>query len=295
MMQPEVRFRAPRRRASMRAYALVSLAAIVAGTLVTAGCDAVLERPQPRLFYFPLSIGDRDIGPAFLDTGGEFEVLLSEPFGLPIQGELEVLAFGGREHVSITGPFDYTVAGLTMRGTGAIVGLSACVCNGVGLGFLQKAKKVVHLDFTTGDAVLTDEVPADTFGLSSARPEGLLRDFSGSFIEVEVSDGDRTAVLHALLDTGSTRTVMRAGIVPPQPSRGADLVVVTIGHPVLGVARVYASTYDTEGLPDMIIGTDLMGAWADTWCFDYRDDARTVWVADLAETDDPAPDGSAAR
>jgi hypothetical protein len=53
---------------------------LAAACAIAAGCGGVFA-PAP-LFTTPLSIEGEDVGPAIIDTGGDYEVILRETFGL---------------------------------------------------------------------------------------------------------------------------------------------------------------------------------------------------------------------
>ncbi|MCC7291109.1 MAG: hypothetical protein IT449_03490 [Phycisphaerales bacterium] len=243
------------------------------------GCGNVLPPAPAHLFYLPLEIEGRPTDPAFIDTGGEFEVLLKDAHGLAIRDEIDILAFTGTERVPLTEPFSYRVGDIELQTQGAIVGLSACVCNGVGLAFLKKSNRVLHFDFPAKTASLVDSVPVEAAVVPLSRPTGRLATFQGIFAEVEVTGPDGVSVLHGLLDSGATRTVLRSGLVGAGDAVNADQMEITIGSDYLGTARLTAALFDTEGLPDLIIGTDLMGAWADHWYMNFDDASGVMWVS----------------
>lgn len=252
--------------------------ALIGLLLLAGGCGTVVAPPRPALFYVPLSVEDRSVDPAFLDTGGEFEVLLKEPYGLPIQGEISVLAYTGRERVLVTGPFSYSVGDTRFQSDGAIIGLSVCDCNGVGLGFLRKAGALLSLDFTSRTVNLVTDRPIEASYIPSSRPIGPLSGFGGLFLEVEVSSETAATRLHALLDTGATRTVIRRDVAAVLRPVTSENVSLRIGNPYLGTAEVVAGLFYTPGLPDLIIGIDLMGAWSDRWYMDFGGDEPSAWV-----------------
>ena len=90
--------------------------ALVAGMVTLSGCGASIDAFLPALrttpaplFEVPLVVEGIDVGPAIVDTGGGYEVMLKDPFGLDVVDLIDVLAFGGREEVGLTGPFSYEV------------------------------------------------------------------------------------------------------------------------------------------------------------------------------------------
>lgn len=255
--------------------------ALLAAGVAAAGCGGSFTLPKSPapLFFLPMEIEGRSIGHGFVDTGGEFEVLLSHPFGLAIVDEIDVLAFGGSERVRVTEPFVYQAGGVEIVSDGAIVGLSACDCNGVGFRFLQKAGKTLRLDFDAGAAELVDFVPPDAVTLEFAEPPSQLSGFRSSFIDMTVARGGRAAVVTALLDTGAATTVLQRGVMgSSSESLTRSRLDVTVAHPSLGVVAASPALFATDGLPDLIIGTDIMGVLGGEWYFTYTSGGGTVAV-----------------
>jgi len=274
---------------------LRGLAASVVTFLITGGCGSALApAPAQRLFYLPLVVNGVDLGSAFIDTGGEFEVLLEDPLDLEYRAEVDILAFAGREKVSVTEPFIYSVGDLTLYSEGAIVGIAACKCNGIGLGFLHKVDRVLALNFHTREATLLPDAPTSALQIPVSTPDGRLGLFQGVFIDVQVGSGDSARLVHGLLDTGATHTVMRRGIAGGGTLLQPDLEQVTLENIYLGKARFTVGLFDTEGLPDLIIGTDLMGAWAKQWYMSFDGASRSLWVEDTLPPRDGSGEGGQA-
>ncbi len=237
---------------------------------VVAGCGDVVAPRTSGLFYVPMEVQGESIGRGFVDTGGEFEVLLSRSYGLELVGEVEILAFGGREQVAMTGPFVYSAGGVRARTSGAIVGLSTCECNGVGFRFFRDTGTVLGLNFARREATMLDAVPRGGLEVPFAPPPVTLPGFDSSFLEVRVAGPAGDVPLTALLDTGASATVLRRGLVGSGTTLSPNQIEVTISHEVLGVVVASVRLFDTDGLPDLIIGNDVMGALADEWYFDLR-------------------------
>jgi len=243
----------------MNRHALTFVSVVL---LLLAGCGDVIAPPQAPLFYLPMEVRGEPIGTGFVDTGGEFEVLLRQPFGLEIVDEIDVLVFGGRERVRVTEPFVCTVDTVTTMTGGAIIGLSASDCNGVGFRFFHMTGKVLGLDFSTGEASLLDAMPPGGVVVQFSSPPPFLPGFDSSFVDVEVNGPG-----------GSGRAV------------GPDRLDITVGHPSLGVVAINVGLFDTDGLPDIIMGTDLMGTLAKRWYFDFAPGCQALSVF-ASEPDD---------
>ncbi len=245
------------------------------------GCGAVVPsapRPLGPLFLVPLSIEGAEVGGAIVDTGGGYEVLLREPFGLDIVDSADVLAFGGFESVEVTEGFTYTAGGVGTEAASAIVDSSICACNGLGFHFLRKTGLVLGLDFAEPTVLFLRQLPPDGLLIPfEPGPDGLSH-FDTAFIKVEVSVGGTNRSVVALLDSGATATVMRRGFVGTASALTPDRLDVTLSQRLLGSVRAGVSLFDTPGLPDLIIGTDVMREWGDQWYFYY---SRTGGVVSI--------------
>ncbi len=237
----------------------------------TSGCVPVFPPRPDTLFTLPLSIEGAPVGEAIVDTGGAYELILREDFGLGRQGEVDVLAFGGIETVAITEDFRYSVGGVEQFAHSALVGLSVCDCNGVGFEFFRKSELALEIDFDRSAASLIASAPTDGVSLEFAPPPEYLSAFDSSFIEIEVASGGRTVGLLGLLDTGSNGTFIRRGILPEASGILSRIRLdVTVAHSDLGTVAANVGLFETEGLPDVIIGTDVMRVWARRWTFSYH-------------------------
>jgi hypothetical protein len=223
------------------------------------------SRPAP-LFMTPLIVDDVSVGEAIIDTGGAYEVILREDFGLALVDTVEVLAFHGPEHVAVTEPFPYTAGGVSAKADFALVGLSACDCNGLGFRFFRKTQTVLSLDFTTFSADHVRVVPPDGVAIAFAAPPAELLDFDSAFMQVNVERDGQSIPLLGLLDTGTNRTALRRGLFDKEGG-DADHLTVRVHRGELGTVAVATTLFDTPGLPDIILGTDVMGAWSDRWYF----------------------------
>ena len=260
------------------------------------GCgDVLAPRPAP-LFTVPLAINDTDVGEAIIDTGGGYEVILRETFGLRIVGEVEILAFGGFETVAMTEGFGYSVGGWNAEADTALVGLSVCDCNGVGFDFFRKTGVVLGVDFATHTATFGPVGPIGGVVLPFAPPPPMLANFDSAFIEVDIlSGGGRTTVL-GLLDTGTNASVMRRSLAAGATPVSRDRANVLVDHPELGTVAASVLLFDTPGLPDIILGTDIMRAWSDEWYFFFAERGGTVTTFpryDVGEGSSPAARASA--
>jgi len=244
------------------------------------GCGSVLSQSSTPLFTAPLLVGGASVGTAVIDTGGDYEVILRERFGLSLVDTVEVLVFGGREMVAVTEPFRYSVGGIEAAADFALVGLSICDCNGVGFHFFRKTGTVLGLDFPAGRADFLTTLPDGGVTLAFDPPPPELPGFDSAFIEVDVTSGgyDIARRVLALLDTGTNATVMRRGLFAAAPSAMSDRLDIRIGRAELGTVAAQVGLFDTPGLPDLIIGTDIMRAWSDRWFFSFAQRGGTVTV-----------------
>ena len=262
-----------------------AISCVLLGTL--SGCGDVLPpRPAP-LFEVPLAVDGEPVGKAIIDTGGDYEILLREDFGLKVVSLVEVRVFAGREWVAFTEGFTYSVGPLSSAADGAIVGVSSCDCNGVGVDFFRETGVVLGLSFPEPEVAFLFRVPGEGVSITFERPPEQLADFHSSFIDVEVAANDQSRRVVGLLDTGASLTVMRRELVdtpmPPWQSHPR----VTIAHAVLPAVSVRVGLFDdAEGLPDLIIGTDVMQAWGDRWYFSFAPEGGTVTVVPHADTAD---------
>ncbi|MBI1826338.1 MAG: hypothetical protein HY287_02735 [Planctomycetes bacterium] len=260
--------------------------AVVFGLAPLAGCVKVLPPEPAVLFSVPLSIDGKPVDAAIVDTGGEYDVILRQAYGLQIVGKAHVLAFDGPESVDVTRGFNFTAGGIDSTADLALVGLSVCDCNGVGFQFFRKERTVLAIDFGALNAGFQPNVPTDGLHVDFAKaPEGLA-DFDSSFVDVfiQANAGDTPVHLTALFDTGTNITILRRGILIDPFQLSANLQGILIHHPMLGTVSVTATLFDTPGLPDMVIGTDVMSAWGQRWYFSYNEIGGTTVVI-------PWPDG----
>jgi hypothetical protein len=223
-----------------------------------------------------------------VDTGGEYDVILRQTYGLPIVGRAQVLAFDGPESVDVTRGFDFNAGGIDSTADAALVGLSVCDCNGVGFQFFRKELTVVVIDFGALNAGFQPNVPTNGLHVDFAKAPQGLPDFDTSFVDVliQANAGDTPVHVTALLDTGTNITILRRGTLIDPFQLSSDLQSILIHNPTLGTVSVTATLFDTPGLPDMVIGTDVMGAWGQRWYFAYQEKGGTTVVT-------PWPDGAA--
>jgi len=245
---------------------------------LASGCGDLFAPQTAPLFSVPLTIDGTEVDPAIIDTGGGYELMLRDAYDLRVVDLAEVVAFGGREVVGVTEGFPYSAAGWEAVADSALVGVSTCDCNGLGFYFFRRTGAVLSIDFEDSSAHFLTWEPEDGTRLSFKEPPDSLPTFDSAFIEVEVeSDGEPVRVL-GLLDTGANVTVMRRGLVGETMLLQPDRVSVLITHDRLGTVAAQLGFFTTDGLPDLIIGTDVMRAWSDRWYFSFSRHGGTVTV-----------------
>jgi len=268
-------------RASLPSFAVATALGLTAAW--SGGCGAVFSQSPAPLFTAPLSVEGESIGNAVIDTGGGYEILLRESFGLSLVDTVEVLAFGGKEIVAVTESFRYSVADIEETADFALVGLSVCECNGVGFRFFRKTGTVLALDFSAARADFTSAIPDGGVSLAFKPPPPELDGFDSAFIEVEVQFGGRSQTVLGLLDTGTNASVMRRNLFVASASAASERSNVRVGHAELGTVAAQVTLFDTPGLPDLIIGTDIMRAWSDRWFFTFAPRGGHVTAFPLRE------------
>ena len=251
--------------------------------VLAAGCGDLLPPPPAPLFAVPLEIEGRPVGDAIIDTGGGFEILLRDDFGLTVVDSIDVLVFGGRESVALTEGFSYSAGGFHGFADGAIVGISSCDCNGLGIVFFRKTGVVAAIAFSDPSAAFTMSAPPGGIELPFRAPPASLEGFNSSFIDVEVDLGGRTQTVRALLDTGAAETLLKRTTFDgtPDPLFGRTRLEVT--HDRLGTVSVSAAIFDNDDLPDLILGIDMMRAWGNRWYFHYTPNGGIVTVFPYAD------------
>lgn len=265
-----------RRNSNVRPVRFALLLCTTATALV--GCDAVVFERRAPLLYTPLAVEGEPVTEAIVDTGGGYEIILREDYGLKLTDTMEVLAFGGNELVAVTEPFAYKVDEFHGDAEFALVGLSVCRCNGVGFNFFRKHGLALSVDYATMETWFTSRLPEDDsfVTLPFAAPPPGLEHFDTAFVEVTVESGGVTRVLTGLLDTGTNATILRRGLFEPNVSLIPDRTDVLISRPEWGEVAVRTVLFDTPGLPDLILGTDIMAAWSDRWNFEFRCSGGTI-------------------
>jgi len=263
-------------------HALLAALALAALGLLTS-CGQGLPADTPAYFSVPLEIAGATVEEALIDTGGAFELVLREPYGLKLVGTAEVLTFGGVATVGVSQAVAYSAGGLDAQADFALVGPAVCDCNALGYKFFQTSGTVLGVDFGAHRATLTAAIPARGLQLRRMDPSATLPDFAGAWVEVEVAVGGQSAVIPAVLDTGAAHSVLQRGTLPTVPAWPRDWVRATVAHKQLGTVSASLYLFDTAGLPQLIIGLDLMRVWADEWYFEFTPAGGTVTVVIAAE------------
>ncbi|MBU0717255.1 MAG: hypothetical protein KJ749_03325, partial [Planctomycetes bacterium] len=173
--------------------------------------------------------------------------------------------------------------------SGAIVGVSSCDCNGVGVDFLRNRSVVLALAFAEPSVTFLTDAPETGVTLDYSLPPPHLSKFYSSFIEINVTGNNVSARVLALLDTGAANTAIRRDVLDGPSGGLTDRLWITVENDYLGSVTVNATLFDTPGLPDVILGTDAMRAWGDQWyfAFTYRGGSVTVVPYESATTASP--------
>ena len=160
---------------------------------------------------------------------------------------------------------------------------------------------MLGLDYPNTRTEFLAFVPEGGVRIPFQPPPSYLEGFDSSFVEIEVATcGDSRTVL-GLLDTGTTASVMRRGLVEEgtdkddlcpalfyRPALTPDQLDVTVSHERLGTVAVRVGLFDTPGLPDLILGTDVMRVWADRWYFSFTPQGGSVTVFAQVDANTPA-------
>lgn len=237
--------------------------------LFVMGCGSAFPPQRAPLFTAPLSIEGTEVGRAIIDTGGGYEVMLHRPFGLDVVDTMDVLAFGGRETVGVTGGFVFETGGVRASADSAIVGLSVCECNGVGIDFFRKTGSIVGIDFDLAQAAFLCELPDGGVEIPFEDPPPHMTRFDSAFLDVVITDGSESTLVRALLDTGTNGTIMRRGLLSRSGNAPGSEYSIQISRPEFVTVQVRTTLFTTEGLPDLIIGTDVMEVWSSRWYFHF--------------------------
>ncbi len=266
----------------------------VATIALAVGCgDTTLLSPTPAiLFTTPITVNGQPAGDAIVDTGGGYDLMLRERHGLAVVQTLEILIFDGITTAEVTEPFPYSAGGFEATAGVALVGVDLCDCNGLGYFFLRRTGAVLSLDFNRESASFGMTAPEVGVSIPFAAPPANMEGFDTSFIEVELSGGDGNAVtITALIDTGASATVMRRGLLGTTPAIASAFsgnrtdILITRGE--LGTVSASVGLFDTPGLPDLLIGLDVMRAWSNNWSFVYDDQGGTIYAVPRSEFDSP--------
>ena len=242
------------------------------------GCGSLVGERAAPLFFVPLAIEGEPVAKALVDTGGGYEIMLRQSYGLNVVDSIEVVVFGGTETVQLTESFAYTAGGVDSVADAAIVGASICDCNGVGFYFFRKTGVVLGLDFAEPAVLFLSHTPLSGVTIDfELLPENLPA-FDTSFIVVEAELNGVSQTLVGLLDTGANATVMRRDLADSAGESTTTRPWVTVTRDQLGSVSLGVRLSDNSSLPDMILGTDLMRKWADRWYFSFRSHGGSVTV-----------------
>lgn len=252
-------------------------AGLLLGALLP-GCNQEAPSGWPDYLRVPLEISGQAVEPALVDTGGGYELLLREPYGLSLVGTGQIIAFTGAQVVGVTKPFAYTVGGVDAVADFALVGSSICDCNGLGFEFFRRTGTILEVDF-----------PAQRVALhASFTPEGVtipfteqpvgLTNFDGALVELEVTAAGETLSIIGVLDTGAPNSVLREDAFPHALSGLTGRLTADLRHNQLGTVRVSLPLFDNHQLPELIVGLDVMQIWADVWYFRFDQVGGSVTV-----------------
>ncbi|MCO6436034.1 MAG: hypothetical protein J5J06_03000 [Phycisphaerae bacterium] len=233
------------------------------------GCGNMLGTTPYVLFTVPFSVDGESVGSALIDTGGSFEIMLRETYGLDVVGSVDVLSFDGPRTVDMTAPFTYRAGGIQAQASGAIVGAAACDCNALGIEFFRKTGVILSLDFRERTAAFAAAIAQEGVFVPFADPPEHLRGFDSAFLEVDVTSGSTTKRMRALLDTGAAASVMYRGALPGLEGSTGDRQTIDIRHDALGTVRAGVILHLNDAVPELIIGNDILGAWGNQWYFRF--------------------------
>lgn len=272
---------------------------VVVGMLIMAfaGCDnATFFAAAPdNLFTTPVTANGTVLESAIIDTGGGFDLMLSDHVGsgLDIIDSVDILAFNGVLTANIAEPFPYSVGDFEAVADQAFVDLGLCNCNALGFFFFRKTGAVLEINFLDGHASFLDAAPGGRAAIPFADPPVTLPEFDTSFMTVQVAGNDGTLVtVNALVDTGSNITSLRRGVLIASPTLDGTHAEILITRAELGTVHARVTLFDSPGIPDLVIGTDVMAAWSDEWYFEYDTRGGTIYADPRDDAMPPAAAGS---
>lgn len=244
---------------------------ISAGILLgfLAGCGNTFGPTAYVLFTVPFTVEGTPVSKALIDTGGGFEVMLREPYGIEVVDRVEVLAFSGPQIVDVTSGFTYQAGGIQAQAEGAIVGAAACDCNALGIDFFRKTGIVLALDYRSRAAAFVPSIAEGGVTLLFDPPPERLGEFDSAFLEVELQSGDLLKRTNALLDSGAAVSALYRGTMPGVAA-DQSFLELDIRRDELGTVRATIALHDNGALPELIIGNDIMAAWGDRWYFVFE-------------------------
>ena len=251
---------------------------LATGLTGAAGCGQGVLAGADDYLWLPLIVGGEDVGTALIDTGGDYELLLRETYGLKLVGTAEISVFTGTEVVGVTEAVAYQAGGVAGVADFALVGSSICDCNAVGHEFFRQTGTVLAVDFARDRVDLLTAAESGEATIAFASPPQELAGFDGALLPIRVRVGSVTHLLIGVLDTGALQTVVQRSALATPVSALASYARGTVEHDQLGAVELSLGLYDSPGLPDVIIGVDLMRRWADEWYFVFDEAGGQVTV-----------------
>ena len=264
---------------------------LILGALLS-GCGQEAPSGWPDYLKVSLDVAGQQVEPALIDTGGGYELLLREPYGLKLVGTGQIIAFTGAEIVGVTEPFAYAAGGVEAVAGFALVGSSICDCNALGFEFFRRSGIILEVDFPAEKATLHESLPPEGITIPfSERPEAL-SGFDGALVELEVTTSGQTRSLIGVLDTGAPNSVLSEGAFPNARTGLTGRLAADLTHDQLGTVRVNLPLFDNPDLPELIVGLDVMRLWADVWFFRFDEVGGSVTVILRREGQPSEPDAT---
>ena len=261
-------------------------------SILLPGCGQEAPTGWPDYLKVNLDVAGQDVEPALIDTGGGYELLLREPYGLKLVGIGQIVAFTGTETVGVTEPFAYEAGGVSAVADFALVGSSICDCNGLGFEFFRRTGTILEVDFAAERVALHQSLSPEGITIPFAPQPAGLADFDGAFLKLEVTAGGQTRSVVGVLDTGAPNSVLREDAFPDARPGLTGRLTTDLMHTQLGTVRVNLPLFDNPELPELIVGLDVMRIWADVWYFRFDDEGGAFTVILQREAPPSEPDGA---